>query len=103
MENEGSISCFYYFIWCCKGIICVLAHDYSMLHFPSCILLPCFIELPIVSDPQALHSLSLFEKDLSHHIYQTHFLPFKPQLRHLYLLEGAWSWVLELSSTLGSI
>ena len=62
MENEGSISCFYYFIWCCKGIICVLAHDYSMLHFPSCILLPCFIELPIVSDPQALHSLSLFEK-----------------------------------------
>ena len=56
-----------------------------------------------VSDPQALHSLSLFEKDLSHHICQTHFLPFKPQLRHLYLLEGAWSWVLELSSTLGSI
>lgn len=58
----------------------VLAHDYSMLHFPPCILLSCFIDLPIVSDPKALHSLSLFEKQLSYHIYQTHLLPFKPSL-----------------------
>ena len=45
-------------------------------HFPGCPLLPCFAELPVVSDPQAFaHSVPLRETSLPPHLPNSHLLP----------------------------